>query len=1544
MGRVLRKRFFLFRDVLAITLAGALLTGCTYGQTDVSQVFTQDNMGDIVEDPVSTSSSKIVYFAKARNMFSSMENYPVSVTILSAPSPVTVEAAIYIPAAYNGPVNFINPSTEPFAFPSQIQSRNTTVSSGSAVVSPGATQIISLKIPDLLYPNGYNYRLLIKGQDQSGANFSESTYISRKNEAERSNTLLLIQTNKPLYKVGDTVQFRVIAVDRNLRPANTPIDVKIYDPQRNLIKQMLNFQSPTDRGFGAGEFEIASQASLGMWSVDASGGNTTTSKTFTVEEYVLPRFDVDFRVPAFVSTSAKSFTATIMANYTFGENVTGRATISVKGPSNFVSDPLCASKPMPMVPAMSPAQFPQLPSADGSMSSPGFPGVSAIYPPNGCSPVDRAPWKNFTIDNFNGKATVTVLLSDILDSMNGYEILTIHGSVTEANTNLVRNATTSVSLRSQLYRLDMHASSPSFRPGTPVTIVIKAIMDDGRPIPPTTKKLKVKINIYGSVLSSAPGFTVNDEKSFDVPASGTVSFDVVPPTGTKSLYISAQLGKVTGGLNVEGASSPSNSFINIVPLTTNTTLGQPILFSVELTNYTDVSRLNYTIFSKGRTFTESSVSVNGPKTSLQVPLTAEIAPRGRLLVYYIRPDKEVVANVMDFTVSDFMRNPVNMSIEPATGASYTQPGESVRVRVTTSPNSLVGMLGMDQSLLLLSSGNDLTSSTVENWLDSMDDNRWTFSTQYGNTSDFWIPYSQSVWSYFQNAGLLVLSNAVIPGSPNEMQYGGGPSGPLYSYAASAMGGGASGGYAGAAESDIARPVAAPAPMPPGNSNGPQQMPGKSPTVRKDFRETFLYETALSGPSGIVNFTRAVPDTITSWVCTAFSLNNELGLGLTKKAATLKVFQPFFVVLNLPYSIVRGETLQTEILIFNYLNQDQDVQVTFTAQGQDWRGTAFSPPPQQQRITVRSNNFTRVVFPITPAIVGDVNIKVQAQSSVAGDAVEKSLLVKAEGVQQQFTAPVFIDLRNRNSMSAVVPITVPNSGIVSGSEKMVIKAIGDVLGPTISGIDNLIRLPQGCGEQNLLSLAPNIYVLKYLQAGNRLDDRTRTRLLRNMNIGYQRELTYRHSDGSFSAFGARDPSGSTFLTAMVLKIFAQASRNMSVDSNILEQASVWLVRQQARNGSFPEVGKIIDRELQGGVGGPVSLTAYVLIAMIEAQPMIRTDLRGNMQRAYSYLESQIRRPLDVYELAIVTYALQLSGSGLANQVRQRFLTAAVDRNGTRHWSKEPETVTNQMGKYSWEYQLPAKDIEITAYGLLQYVRNKDATGGYPVLAWLLSKRNEQGGFQSSQDTVVGLQALASFAELMQDSSKNVNVTVTAREFSKTFMISNENAVVLQAYEPKSVNDRISVAATGTGTALAQITWLYNVRVVPEKPMFDVKVNADAVNNNLQLTICARYLGNEVSNMVVMEINLPSGYQFEEEQANSLANDINSELSHVEVENESTQLRLYFDQLSTANQQCTRAPAFKLYNVNGNLEGNVVVYDYYKPINRKTVMYSVFAAQK
>ena len=63
----------------------------------------------------------------------------------------------------------------------------------------------------------------------------------------------------------------------------------------------------------------------------------------------------------------------------------------------------------------------------------------------------------------------------------------------------------------------------------------------------------------------------------------------------------------------------------------------------------------------------------------------------------------------------------------------------------------------------------------------------------------------------------------------------------------------------------------------------------------------------------------VPDTITTWVASGFAINEQQGLGVAKPA-NLKAFQPFFISLTLPYSVIRGEDVTIPAAVFSYLDR------------------------------------------------------------------------------------------------------------------------------------------------------------------------------------------------------------------------------------------------------------------------------------------------------------------------------------------------------------------------------------------------------------------------------------------------------------------------------------------------------------------------------------------------------------------------------------------------------------------------------------------------
>ena len=154
------------------------------------------------------------------------------------------------------------------------------------------------------------------------------------------------------------------------------------------------------------------------------------------------------------------------------------------------------------------------------------------------------------------------------------------------------------------------------------------------------------------------------------------------------------------------------------------------------------------------------------------------------------------------------------------------------------------------------------------------------------------------------------------------------------------------------------------------------------------------------------------------------------------------------------------------------------------------------------------------------------------------------------------------------------------------------------------------MPFGCGEQNMILFAPNVFVARYLQETGQIKPEVMARAENLMITGYQRELTYRRSDGSFSAFGDNDAQGSLWLTAFVLKTFAQADGLIYIDPGVLEDAAEWIVRHQKGDGSFEPVGFLHHQELLGGLHGKNALTAY----RCGRAPRSRATLGGGKGRA------------------------------------------------------------------------------------------------------------------------------------------------------------------------------------------------------------------------------------------------------------------------------------------------------------------------------------------
>ncbi|XP_066551233.1 C3 and PZP-like alpha-2-macroglobulin domain-containing protein 8 isoform X2 [Amia ocellicauda] len=565
--------------------------------------------------------------------------------------------------------------------------------------------------------------------------------------------------------------------------------------------------------------------------------------------------------------------------------------------------------------------------------------------------------------------------------------------------------------------------------------------------------------------------------------------------------------------------------------------------------------------------------------------------------------------------------------------------------------------------------------------------------------------------------------------------------------------------------------------------------------------------------------------------------------------------------------------------------------------------------------------------------------------------------------------------------------VPHS-VVPGSERATASMIGDVMGPTLNNLDKLLRLPFGCGEQNMIHFAPNVFVLRYLRKTRQLGPEVETEATDYLLQGYQRQLTYKRQDGSYSAFGERDSSGSMWLTAFVLKSFAQSRGFIFIDPEELRAAKVWIITQQREDGSFPAVGRILNKDLQGGIHGKISLTAYVVAAVLETGISTEEE-KTAVAKAKHFLETNTYSADDPYTTALSAYALMLLRSSYAPLALRRLNHMAITQDGFTHWSLTGSTVTDEdtfMGfSDGLSQSVVSAEVEMTAYALLTYTQLGDVASALPVVKWLSQQRNALGGFSSTQDTCVALQALSEYAILSFVGGVNLTISLasTNLDFQETFELHRDNKKILQSAVIPSIPTGLFVSARGEGCCLMQIDVSYNVPDPVAKPAFQLTVTLreprtqrhrppmpprtksrdanrselsqrhrrtvpddddddpasgqDHLEYRVTLEACARWLHTGSSNMAVLDVPLLSGFRADVESLEKLLMDKKVGLKRYEVDGR--RVLFYFDEISSQCMTCVSFQAVREYIVGKTAPVPVKVYDYYEPAFEATRFYNV-----
>ena len=118
----------------------------------------------------------------------------------------------------------------------------------------------------------------------------------------------------------------------------------------------------------------------------------------------------------------------------------------------------------------------------------------------------------------------------------------------------------------------------------------------------------------------------------------------------------------------------------------------------------------------------------------------------------------------------------------------------------------------------------------------------------------------------------------------------------------------------------------------------------------------------------------------------------------------------------------------------------------------------------------------------------------------------------------------------------------------------------------------------------------------------------------------------------------------------------------------------------------------------------------------------------MNKAVDFLVRELSSITDPYALAVVTYALHLAESSSRDLSFDKLQAAANTSGEFKSWAK-PRTDKDRMNP--WASVTSSVDVEMTAYALLTYLQRGLVTEALPIMRWMVTQRNSNGGFASTQ---------------------------------------------------------------------------------------------------------------------------------------------------------------------------------------------------------------------
>jgi len=528
------------------------------------------------------------------------------------------------------------------------------------------------------------------------------------------------------------------------------------------------------------------------------------TKSFEVNEYVLPQFDVKIVAPKYVTYDDSKFTATIEARYTHGKPINGLLKLTMKQRYFY--------------PNRESRFWPKTKSLEK---------IEIEKPINGIVDVELNPVQQLA-----------------LTSTRDYDLeIELIAVVTENLTKKNFTQRSYLSLAEEDVRIEVINADEKLKPGLPIEVQLKVVKRDDEPVIDNLNKVKLgySFNFKDKINEDFI------EQEYTIQNGLIEGFKIDVPKNVTDLYIRGEYKNHKYSIHqFQTSNSKSGHFIQLYVSNQKNyknifKTGEKVDF--ELRSTSPISYYTLMIIQQnGKNTLTKNYELKEPSTKEKISIDVDhkLAPSFKVIVFYLTNENEIIGDQKSIEVEDLFLTPIDLK----SSTNQTQPGEQVDITVKTSPNAYVGILGVDQGVLLLRTGNDITKTDILNNLQDEEHNHYGGYYQRRSINDFFgstdVFSSNNIFcimngfhvsdgNYFKMYKTTMFTSIDVLRSTNHEK------------------------------AAIAVPMAAMA----SDSGKNYQISKQKIQVRKDFPETWLFDGKRSNEKdGKAVFSSKIPDTIT----------------------------------------------------------------------------------------------------------------------------------------------------------------------------------------------------------------------------------------------------------------------------------------------------------------------------------------------------------------------------------------------------------------------------------------------------------------------------------------------------------------------------------------------------------------------------------------------------------------------------------------------------------------------------------------------------------